>query len=437
MSRVTQNPTEPPPVSSMIDNIEMVREIGRGGFGRVFLVKDEAGMYYALKKIPHDKSEHYGKELSALKLYHKIKDKIPNLIPILDIKINNLEISYIMPLADGVDETDPAFPEWRPKTLTKLIAQKCENGGIFSAGDAINVFSPIFKAAEALNKEGIIHRDIKPDNILFLNGEPFLSDIGLMKEDDPGVSSAGTPTYTPPTWYTGNPDMWGLAATLYFFLTQNPPDTIGRAKYIFPKAKDKMSPADIAALRHFHRVILRAMRENATERFIDMHDFFMAFSDIEERNKQSAKLLDGAIAEKSTSIFLTSGRIDRKTFSAAYWFIYIITNIFTSLLVDLGSTPTYAFVGIFFIWPMVTILSKRAHDANISAKTAICILIASRALGIANAYFFYDVENFVKLIAMLCIELFINIAIFAIFLSFKPTNGINKYGVCAQKLSFF
>ena len=50
MSRVTQNPTEPPPVSSMIDNIEMVREIGRGGFGRVFLVKDEAGMYYALKK---------------------------------------------------------------------------------------------------------------------------------------------------------------------------------------------------------------------------------------------------------------------------------------------------------------------------------------------------------------------------------------------------
>lgn len=421
----------------MIDNIEMVREIGRGGFGCVFLVKDEAGMYYALKKIPHDKSEHYGKELSALKLYHKIKDKIPNLIPILDIKINNLEISYIMPLADGVDETDPAFPEWRPKTLTKLIAQKCENGGIFSAGDAINVFSPVFKAAEALNKEGIIHRDIKPDNILFLNGEPFLSDIGLMKEDDPGVSSAGTPTYTPPTWYTGNPDMWGLAATLYFFLTQNPPDTIGRAKYIFPKAKDKMSAADIAALRHFHRVILRAMRENATERFIDMHDFFMAFSDIEERNKQSAKLLDGAIAEKSTSIFLTSGRIDRKTFSAAYWFIYIITNIFTSLLVDLGSTPTYAFVGIFLIWPMVTILSKRAHDANISAKTAICILIASRALGIANAYFFYDVENFVKLIAMLCIELFINIAIFAIFLSFKPTNGINKYGVCAQKLSFF
>ena len=95
MSRVTQNPTEPPPVSSMIDNIEMVREIGRGGFGCVFLVKDEAGIYYALKKIPHDKSEHYGKELSALKLYHKIKDKIPNLIPILDIKINNLEISYI------------------------------------------------------------------------------------------------------------------------------------------------------------------------------------------------------------------------------------------------------------------------------------------------------------------------------------------------------
>lgn len=270
----------------MIDNLEIIREIGRGGFGRVFLVKDDRGVYYALKKIPHDKNEHYEKELSALKLYNKIKDKIPNLIPILGIKINNLEISYIMPLADGLTETDPSFSEWRPKTLTKLVAQRYKNGGTFNANDALNVFSPIFKAVEALNNEGIAHRDIKPDNILFLNGKPFLSDIGSMEEDSRGMSSAGTPTYTPPTWYMGPPDMWGLAATLYFFLTQNPPDTIGRVKYIFPQTKDKMSVADIAALRHFHRVILRAMLEDATERFISIHDFFMAFFDIEEQNKQ-------------------------------------------------------------------------------------------------------------------------------------------------------
>ena len=72
-----------------------------------------------------------------------------------------------------------------------------------------------------------------------------------------------------PSWYLetgGNPDMWGIATTLYSLITGNAPDKLGRAAFLWPPQGEQS--VDREAWNRFHRAILRATHEQATERFL-------------------------------------------------------------------------------------------------------------------------------------------------------------------------
>lgn len=263
---------------------KVIKTIGAGGFGEVYLAESPDGAFVALKKIVSPKGVE--RELEAVRKYAKISAKLSdaNVVKISDISVSDGALFYVMPLSDGIGGLSPLDENWRPDTLQARIDARRRGDKWFSRAEVVDLFLPVVHAADALGKAGMLHRDIKPQNILFFGGKPFLADVGLLTEDRLSASSAGTPYYSAPTWYSssrGNPDMWGIAATFFTLLTGNLPDLIGRSAYLMPpQGKDTMSTLDIIAWDGFMAVINRATDEEITERYLRLSDIARDISDI-------------------------------------------------------------------------------------------------------------------------------------------------------------
>lgn len=428
---------------SLISTVSIVREIGHGGFGRVYLTKSADGKLYALKRVYTSDPAYYKKEIKSLKLYGELiaKSDIKNIIPILDVRTTDSEVEYLMPLADGMNADSPFERSWEPTTLTKLVKARYDSGGTFTAKEAVEIFKPLIEAVSKLNDKGVIHRDIKPDNILFIGGKPYIADIGLLREDTASASSVGTPVYSSPSWYTknnGNPDMWGIVTTLYFFLSGNSPDTIGRPNYMFPRSKEKMSKADTAAWHHFHRVVLRATRERPVERYLTIAALLDAFLDVKEKHG-AIDFSESATTQKRTSIFLTSGRIDKKTYTCSYIVLFVLIGIGGAIMTEnefVGFCITW-----FLNWPLFAINTKRAHDGGRGIVFAIVVSLIVFAMRIANAFDVitvgggFDLDKFPM--SATIVDALITVLLYLVFISLPHENGVNRYGVGAQRLSLF
>ena len=268
-----------------LDGYRLIRRIGAGGFGDVWLCQSEAaqeGEFRALKFIPDTDPGRLLKELDAVCRFRAVAEQLeyPSLIPIEHVNLAKNGLFYVMPLADGDSSTPPTDPEWFPLTLTYLIDWKRHQTSWFTGEEIQECIVPVLFALQVLSDAGLVHRDVKPDNILLRNYMPCLADISLLGADSASITRRGTPGYSAPSWYMesgGHPDMYGAATTLYSLLTGNPPDKMGRAAFRWPpQGEESLSPEDRAEWIRMHRVIRRAIDDRPEERFIDFVSFASA-----------------------------------------------------------------------------------------------------------------------------------------------------------------
>ena len=263
-----------------LDGYRLIRPIGSGGFGEVWLCQSDAvGDFRALKFIPATSTGRLEKEFDSVCKYRAAATQLrsPSIMPIEHVNRRSDGLFYIMPLSDGYGVQDPTHPEWYPLTLAAIIEGRRREAAWLSSEEIRNLITPILQALQLLSDAGLVHRDVKPENILFVNGFPCLGDISLLGNDSSNLTQRGTPGYSAPSWFVesgGHPDMYGSAMTLYAILTGNPPDKMGRAAFRWPpQGEQSLSAMEREAWLAIHRAIRRAVEDRPAERFVDFVSF--------------------------------------------------------------------------------------------------------------------------------------------------------------------
>jgi len=190
----------------------LVREIGHGAYGVVYLAVGIDGKRAAVKVCRRDGigEERYARELRGARLYSAIP-RTTGLVCMKELVEEPWGFYSVMDLADH--EFDGEFSEetYRPKTLASIL------GGVkaLSLDESVKLSIALAKGLETLQRHHLLHRDIKPGNVIYVCGRPVLSDPGLIVEESEAASLVGTSGYVPPENFTAAVgDVYSLGLTL-------------------------------------------------------------------------------------------------------------------------------------------------------------------------------------------------------------------------------
>lgn len=260
-----------------IDGYKLVRQIGAGGFGEVWLCELMVmpGMWKAFKWIPASHSDRLERELEALVQFQRALQKrsSANLMRIEHVNRTADGLFYVMPLADGLADVPPDDPSWQPASLSNLIQRKKDAGQWFSSQEIVAIMVGVLSGLQDLSDLGLVHRDLKPENILFLDETPVIADISLVGQDREQQTHRGTPGFIAPTWYLdggGHPDQYAAGVTLFVLMTGNSPDKMGRSSFRWPPGGEaSLTREERAEWLKLHQIVYRATHETPSERFRD------------------------------------------------------------------------------------------------------------------------------------------------------------------------
>lgn len=260
----------PPPA---IPDMELLRRIGQGGFGEVYLARNQTtGGLRAVKVVRLRGTtavDPAGREIVSLsRLEQTARVQDPHLVTIHHVGRTADHLFYIMDPADDVSGAPAAYAEeYTPATLTARLA-----AGPVSSDDCLRWSAQLLSALACLHREGLVHRDVKPANCLFIGGELKLADFGLLAQVDRSISRVGTLQYMPPDGIMDTrADVYAAGLVIYEMLT-------GLPSHRFPaiRARSKAILAD-RRLTALNRLMLKACQSDRHARFADAAEMLDVF----------------------------------------------------------------------------------------------------------------------------------------------------------------
>jgi serine/threonine protein kinase len=255
-------PLKPP----VVPDYEILALAGRGAFGSVWVARDHTNVLHALKVVELASLSSSGhREETALSLVRQRVPSHPHLVRITHVSRQKTRLIYAMELADpGAGSPPPDQRGYFPDTLARRLSKKAT----IPVPEAIQLALQLLSALGALHAAKLVHRDVKPHNVIFVGGVPKLADVGLTAIVRTSLSMAGTPGYLPLDGSTGpDADLYALGKLLYQAIT-------GLEPADFPTIPAQLLTGRNATLiLRLNLFLLRACASTRKERFGEVAAF--------------------------------------------------------------------------------------------------------------------------------------------------------------------
>jgi eukaryotic-like serine/threonine-protein kinase len=251
---------EAPDPGQRLGRYRIVDGVGAGGMGTVVAAHDvlldrKVALKFLTARGAETAPARVLAEAAAMaRLSH------PNVVKVHDVGVQGGRAYLAMELVDGVN-----LAEWRARTRPgwRQIAQ---------------VVAAAARGLAAAHEVGIVHRDVKPQNILIADARVLVADFGLSARMHAGGDIAGTPRYMAPEQFRGDAvdartDVFGLCATLYELLHGQPPfagSTWAELREAAAAGRVQPAPAGSRAPAWLHRLALRGLEPDPERRPPDM-----------------------------------------------------------------------------------------------------------------------------------------------------------------------
>ncbi len=264
MCCLSRRVSQPLPHAPAVPDYELLKRVGQGAYGEVWLARGATGLFRAVKVVWRDRFSSdapYEREFAGLKRFAAISLDAPRQLALLHIGRNDSQrlFYYVMELADDVVRRRDFEPgTYRPCTLKELRDVRTS----LPVAEVVDLGVDLAVALDELHRHGLVHRDIKPSNVILVGGVPKLADIGLITDADGDCSHVGTAGYLAPEG-PGTPgaDVYALGKVLYELAT-------GLDRHDYPRLPiDLNERPDREALFELNEVVMRACEHDRARRF--------------------------------------------------------------------------------------------------------------------------------------------------------------------------
>jgi len=267
--------------AALSDRYVVERALGEGGMATVYLARDlRHKRQVALKILKPELAAVIGAERFLSEIETTANLQHPNILPLYDSGEAGGFLYYVMPYVEG-----------------ESLRDRLDEEKQLPVGEAVAIVTALARALDFAHGHGVVHRDIKPGNILFQAGQPVVADFGIALAVGAGGGarltetglSIGTPYYMSPEQATGDrqvgprSDIYALGCVLYEMLVGDPPYVGSTAQAVLGQIITG-EPVRVTARRptvpeHVDGAIRRALEKVPADRFSTAADLASALGD--------------------------------------------------------------------------------------------------------------------------------------------------------------
>ena len=295
--------------TALAGRYELDRDLGRGGMASVVLARDVANdRLVALKVLHAELAQTVGADRFKREIRVAARLQHPHILSVLDSGEANGQLWFTMPFVEGEN-----------------VYERLQKIQQFAPDDAIRIATASAEALAYAHAQGVVHRDIKPDNILLSGDQILVADFGVARAVSEVAEKltatgmiVGTPTYMSPEQASGDKaidgrsDIFALGCVLYEMLAAEPPfkgpnpqATLMR-RFMGPPRP--LRPV-IMIPEHVEAAIMRALAKDPAERYATAD----AFADALNGKIPAAAPAPSVADATRTGADRTGGRADGQT----------------------------------------------------------------------------------------------------------------------------